>query len=252
MLKHANGLRAKQHHKACWEGCALKTRLRHGFFLEAVPRGSFYFDADGNLKHQTEIKGLLRLLDPEFVESIQSWTRKNAASLIGHSLQLTEEVPYPTEALREVLANAVAHSSYHRDSGGIRIEMHPNRLVVRNVAPAENEAFLGKWFSRASHVKNRSLMTVLRMARLVDEAGNGKLKIFRHMMESGKPLPRAEGQKIDAQTVNWSITLYSHQPSPEVLNLIARVKTETPDPDVGRLQRLLFFCQTASGRRFWR
>lgn len=82
-------------------------------------------------------------------------------------------MPYPPEALREVLANAVAHALYQRNQGEIIVDLFPDRFSVKNNALIEAKAFSKQWFARQTHVKNKLLMSTLRVAKISDELGSG-------------------------------------------------------------------------------
>lgn len=53
-----------------------------------------HFDENGDILDQKSIKGLYRLLSDNFVEEIQSWTRKQGTNLRGATVSVTEEVHY--------------------------------------------------------------------------------------------------------------------------------------------------------------
>ena len=193
------------------------------------------YNQDGDIIEQKIYKGLFSILDDNFLDEIQSWTRKSAAAIVGNSSSIEEETPYPKFALRESLANAVAHSNYACDSGGILIEMHPDRLCIKNNALRSSRNFVGKWFSRESYVSNKLLMVTLRAAHITDEAGNGKLKIFRSMLEAGRPEPLVSRSELNQQNDRWTLTLYSVAPDKHILNLIERIKQIFQNPDQWRL-----------------
>jgi len=140
-----------------------------------------HFDKNGDILDQVQKQGLYRMLSDQFIEDIQSWTRKQGTVIQGSSATAAEETPYPIRALREILGNAVAHSLYSKANGDIVVELHPNRLVVRNNCRKEAKAFVEKWFSRSHFVYNKHLMNTLRIAKITDEQGSGKIRVFRHM-----------------------------------------------------------------------
>ncbi len=174
-------------------------------------------------------------MDDDFIAEIQSWTRKNAADIVGNSSSIVEEMPYPKFAMRETFANAVAHANFAMDNGGILIEVHPDRIVIKNNALRAARNFMGKWFSRDFYVSNKLLMVTLRAAGITDEAGNGKYKIFRSMLEAGKPEPIVHSSEINQYNDKWSVTLYSVPPDKHLLGLIERIKVVFPQSECWRL-----------------
>lgn len=198
-----------------------------------------YYNDDGDIINQDTISGLYTILSDTFLNQIQTWTSRKGAALIGNTASLTIDTPYPIEALREVLANAVAHACFSKESGGIFIELHPTRLSVKNFALRKSRTMSGKWFSRESLISNKLLTSALRFPKATDEAGNGKFKIFRHALEAGKPLPLAEIQEIDERIDRWSVTLYSGEVNKNLLALITTIKERFSQPDEWRLATAL-------------
>jgi predicted HTH transcriptional regulator len=196
------------------------------------------YDSDGDILDQVEKAGTYYALSDDFIAQVQAWTRKQGTILKGQTASVTEEAPYPTKALREVLANAVAHALFHRDYGKIVIELRPNRLTVSNHCSLEAKLFTKKWFSRDTHVRNKLLMRALRTARITDEVGTGKSRIFRLMIESGKREPIVEF--LETGTIGrWSITLYNEEQNAPLLGLIVRFKEAFLDPDKWRIATAL-------------
>ena len=122
----------------------------------------------------------------DFISQIQAWTRKQGTIVEGNTASVKEENPYPPKVIRELLANAVAHALYQREKGGIIVDIYPNHLTVRNNAMLEAKAFAKQWFAKKTFVKNKLLMMILRAAKITDELGSGKTRIFRLVIESGK------------------------------------------------------------------
>lgn len=203
------------------------------------------YDSNDDILDQEEKIGAYHALSDDFITQIQAWTRKQGTVLRGHTTSVTEEAPYPLKALREVLANAVAHSFYHRDQGNIVIELRPNRITVNNNCSLEAKHFTKQWFSRATHAPNKLLMRTLRTAKITDEVGTGKSRIFRLMIESGKREPIVEF----FQTGNigrWSITLYNEEQNKPLLALIDRFKESFSDPDKWRIAAALVLWRESS------
>lgn len=181
-----------------------------------------HFDENGDILDQKSIKGLYRLLADSFVEEIQSWTRRQGTNLKGATVSATEEVPYPPKALREILANAVAHALYQRDQGDIVVELHPNRITVRNNCSLEARAFINKWLSRYHKTFHKHLMNTLRAAKITDEQGSGKIRIFKHMLESGKREPLIDFEDL-RDYGRWSISLFNDESNAPLKGLFARL-----------------------------
>ena len=146
------------------------------------------------------------------LEEIQSRARKKGTDVQDSNITATEEEPYPLKALREILANAVAHTLYQKHKGDIVVETHPNRITVRNHCTLGARAFIDKWFSRIHQPFNKHLMNTLRIAKITDEQGSGKMRVFRQMLEAGKREPIVEFQEL-GDYARWSITLFNEEKS---------------------------------------
>lgn len=181
-----------------------------------------HFDEAGDILDQKSIKGLYRLLSDSFVDEIQSWTRRQGTNLRGSTVSATEEVPYPPKALREILANAVAHALYQRDQGDIVVELHPNRITIRNNCSLEAKAFINKWLSRYHKTFHKHLMNTLRVAQITDEQGSGKIRIFKHMLENGKREPLIDFEDL-RDYGRWSITLFNEESNAPLKGIFARL-----------------------------
>ena len=188
-----------------------------------------HYKADFEVLDQQETKGLYRLLQDNFIQHIQSWTRKKPITLKAGSLSVMEEKPYSDDALREVLVNAVAHSSFEKREGGIKVELYPDRIEVSNHCLPEAEAFIKKRFSKDSFSSNIFLMKILRMANFSEELGTGKNKIFKYVIEDGKREPLFEYKKATNSYGVWSVTLYNEKLNQNLLNLFERLKTQYGD-----------------------
>ena len=183
-----------------------------------------HYNKESELTGQNEKEGLYSLLQEEFIQNIQSWTRTKGISLIPGSLSVTEEKPYPDSVLREVLVNAVAHSAFEKQEGEITVELYRNRIKISNHCSAKATAFIKKKFSQGHFSYNPFLMKILRKAKFSDEFGTGKNKIFKHMIESGRREPLFEYQEISDNYGIWSVTIYNEQPNKNFLKLLKKFK----------------------------
>ena len=197
-----------------------------------------YYDDNGDIIDSQIKHGAYCVLSDEFIVEIQNWTRKEAQAVGASSISASEEVPYPTDALREVLANAVAHALYQKNDGEIIVDLFPDRLTVRNNALIEARAFSKQWFARQTHVKNKLLMAALRMPKISDELGSGKMKVFRLMLEGAKREPIIEFEEIRGYG-KWKITLYNQERDHHFKSLLNRLFETLPTKDHARLAAAL-------------
>ncbi len=99
------------------------------------------------------------------------------AEELGHELVVIgihrHELPrLPLVVLREALANAVAHRSYEMSGVAIRVEIHPDE--VRVISPGGlPEPVTEENIRDAQSARNVRIISVLRQAKLAEDAGRG-------------------------------------------------------------------------------
>jgi len=98
---------------------------------------------------------------------------------------------YPSVAIREGLVNAFAHRDYSNFSGGITINVYPNRLEIENTGkfPAGvTPDTLSK--GHISVLRNPDIAHVLYLRGFMEKAGRGSVLIQRACADHGLPLPQ--------------------------------------------------------------
>lgn len=139
------------------------------------------------------------------------------------SISAAAEESYPIRALREGIANAVAHAAYFEQHGDVLVEVYPDKLVISNLCLPEAAHFANKWFSRSRNTINRLLMEVLRIAGYVDELGRGKNLLFSESLKAGKRVPIVEVEKA-GQFSRWRLHLYGGVRDEIQLRLLGRLR----------------------------
>lgn len=201
-----------------------------------------HFNEDGDILDQKPQKGLYHILSDSFIEELQSRARRKGTDVKEHSIAATEENPYPVKALREILANAVAHALYQKNRGDIVVETHPNRITVGNNCSSEAKAFIDKWFSRINKSTNKHLMNTLRIPRITDEQGSGKIRVFRLMFEAGKREPVASFEDL-GDYGRWSVSLFNEEGNTAAKNLADKIKPHFENKDQWRIATALLLWQ---------
>jgi len=177
------------------------------------------YDRDGNPISNTAYVGLYGMLRPSFIDEIQEWSKAQ--------LDITSEA-YPIKALKEGLANAVAHAAYFDSVGDIIVELFPDRVCISNLCLRESQYFANKWFSRSHKTINRVLMETLRLAGFVDELGRGKNLIFAESLKNGTKPPEVvleKGGRYD----RWRLYLYGGLKDKAQLRIFDRLKEKYGD-----------------------
>jgi len=128
------------------------------------------FDADDGGRHQP------RELTGPVHQQIDGATRAVLDALGTDSVvvdQHPHELPrLPVVVVREAIANAVAHRSYERGTGSVRVEVHPDRVVVRSPGDLPEPVTLANLSAQAAP-RHPAVAAVLRRLDLVDARGHG-------------------------------------------------------------------------------
>lgn len=169
------------------------------------------FDDDGEPIVNEKRKGLYNLLMDEFIKEIQTFTHND----LGGN--------FPERALREALANAVAHAAYFENNGDIIIELYQDKITISNLCLPESGYFANRWFSRGHKTVNVTLMEVLRICRLVDELGRGKNLIFSEALKAGKRAPQVVVEKA-GRFNRWKLSIYGGEGDEKKLRLYERLR----------------------------
>jgi ATP-dependent DNA helicase RecG len=146
-----------------------------------------YFKSDTNLIFQDEIHGHLfnqvnKTLDLLLTKYLRATIRYEGVGRI-------EEYPYPENALREALLNAIAHKDY---SSGIpiQIRVYDDKLSIWNSTQLPEEWTIKRLTEvHSSQPYNPSIANCFFRAGFVESWGRGTLEIIRECIEYGIPEP---------------------------------------------------------------
>ncbi len=142
-----------------------------------------FFVTDDDLRYQHEVHGHLLGQVEETIELLKQKYLKAAISYDG--LQREEKLPFPEEALREALLNAVVHKDYA--SGiPIQVSVYEDRMMIWN--PGE---LPDRWTVKSLLVKHSSrpfnplIANAFFRAGFIESWGRGIQKILRECREHG-------------------------------------------------------------------
>lgn len=178
-----------------------------------------YYDKQNNPVKNIREEGIYRIISGDFMQNIQEWSKQQ--------LNINTN-PYPNLALREALANAVAHAAYFENNGDIIIEIFPEKISISNLCLHESAYFANKWFSHAHKTINRTLMETLRLSGYVDELGRGKNLIFSESLRYGKKAPQVIIEK-SGRFSRWRLLIYGGTKDKAQLKLLSQLKERYTD-----------------------
>jgi len=141
---------------------------------------------------------------------------------IQQHCSLNGERVFSDRALKEALANSVAHAAYFENNGELIIEVYKDRLCISNLCLPESGYFANKWLSRSHKTVNRLLMETLRLCNFVDELGRGKSLIFTESLKKGLNPPQVIIEKA-GRFNRWKTFIYGGQKDEKLIRLYERL-----------------------------
>ena len=146
-----------------------------------------YFENDSEILYQDEIHGSIVEQVDKTVELL--YHKYLRARISYEGIQRIERYPFPEEAIREALLNAIVHKDY---SSGvpIQISVYDDKLYIANDGMLPDswtmEDLLGKHNSKPH---NPRIAHVFYLAGFIESWGRGVEKIFRSCEEDGLAEP---------------------------------------------------------------
>ncbi|MGM0649325.1 MAG: ATP-binding protein, partial [Bacteroidota bacterium] len=120
---------------------------------------------------------------------------------------------YPTEVVRELLINAIAHKKY-TVSGDIFIEVYPERMTV--TSPGNLPLGITKDnILHERHRRNPHLIQLLSSLKLMEGEGSGFDLIYEKLAMDAKPLP-----VIENSFNKVIVTVFSGSVNPDVISIL--------------------------------
>ena len=133
---------------------------------------------------------LLDLSLPALIETTVAFIRRNSAKTFRVKGLKREELPqYPTEVLRELVVNAVAHRDYADPGAKTLVQLFQDRLEVDSPGHPPGGQSVRKLQSgqARSRARNPLIVQGLRWLELMDERGSGIARMNRLIAQAGLP-----------------------------------------------------------------
>ena len=124
-----------------------------------------------------------------------------------------EQRLYPSEAIREALVNAFVHRDYTDFSGGVEVDIYPDRLKIRNsggLPEGVTPESLAK--GNISVLRNPDIVRILYMRGMMAKQGHGCNIISNAFTKYGLQAPVWHADPRDGVT----LTLFAPEVTPEV------------------------------------
>jgi ATP-dependent DNA helicase RecG len=126
-------------------------------------------------------------------------------------LHRIETAPYPFEAIREALINAIIHRNYFGPP--IQISIYDDKIMIWNVGELPEKITIEDLKRKhASYPRNPRLADVFFKGGLIEAWGRGTLKILNECIQYGLPEPA-----IELMSGGIAVTIYKNFYSEEVL-----------------------------------
>lgn len=146
-----------------------------------------YFQTDADLKYQDELHGSLMSQVRRVMDLI--YTKYLKANITYRGITRIETFPFPEEAIREAVINAIVHK-YYPALIPIQISIYEDKLYIANdcMLPREwtAEDLLKKHRSRPY---NPTIANTFFRAGFIESWGRGIEKIIEACKASGNPMP---------------------------------------------------------------
>ena len=164
-------------------------RAPQRFFPHMVLRAArFLTEWTGDFHDQEEIGGTV----PEMIDRANAFVQRNTAH--GAQIVGTQRVPtaaYPDVAVREAIANAVAHRDLAITGATIRVFVFSNRIEIDSPGGLLPGLTVDN-MARLTRLRNRRLADLLYHTGYIERQGTGIRRMIAAMRAAGQPDPVIE------------------------------------------------------------
>ena len=106
-----------------------------------------------------------------------------------HGIYRQDVYELPTDSVRVLIANAVAHRSY-LEPGNIQVAIFDDRLEVTSPGMLLNNVSIKKMMEGYSKPRNPAIANAFAYMKIIEKWGTGIPRIFRECAEYGLPKPK--------------------------------------------------------------
>ena len=154
-----------------------------------------YFETDSELRYQDEIHGSLISQADKVVDLI--FTKYLKAEISYRGVTRVETYPFPKEAIREAVFNAIAHKFYGTLIP-IQIRVYADKIIIANDCVFPDDWTVDDLMgSHRSRPYNPLIANTFFRAGFIEAWGRGIEKIKDSSAEAGNPMPEYAVKKED-------------------------------------------------------
>ncbi|MCD4795067.1 MAG: putative DNA binding domain-containing protein [Bacteroidales bacterium] len=182
------------------------------FFINAYAKIGRFGDSDHDLQSQEVVEGNAFQLADKIIEILD---KKYFVKAISYDkLHRVETTPYPYEAIRETLINAIIHRNYFGPP--IQISLYDNKIMIWNVGELPKQLSINDLKRKhASFPGNQRLADIFFKGGLIEAWGRGTLKIIDECVKFGLPEP-----DIEIMTGGICVTIYKNKLDNKFFNVL--------------------------------
>ena len=134
----------------------------------------------------------------------------------------------PTDSVRELIANAVAHRSY-LEPGNIQVAIFDNRLEVTSPGMLLNNVSIKKMMEGYSKPRNPAIANAFAYMKIIEKWGTGIPRIFRECRDYGLPDPELIDFDGDFRVNMYRKSLIDKKQVTEVTEKVTEVTEKVTD-----------------------
>jgi ATP-dependent DNA helicase RecG len=168
------------------------------------------FEASGDLTEERVFRGPVHSQIQEALSYLDSLGGRRLRKVQGQP-EVESTIPYPYDALREAIVNALYHRGYDAPPEPVKLYLYPDRLEIISypgpVAGIQHSHLVPGAALPPVPARNRRIGDLLKELRLAEGRGTGIPKIQRKMRENGSPEARFD---FDDERTYFRVTLPVH------------------------------------------
>jgi ATP-dependent DNA helicase RecG len=194
-----------------------------------------YFESDSDLRYQDEIKGSLVSQADKVVDLL--FTKYLKADISYEGVTRVETYPYPKEALREAIYNAIVHKNY-ATLIPIQISVYADKIYIGNDCVFPDDWTVDDLLRKhRSRPYNPLIANTFFRAGYIEAWGRGIEKIKESCMENGNDMAEYRVRPSEVMVVFYGLQDATHDAPQDATH-------DAPqDADIGNLENgIIQYC----------